>query len=105
GPDEDGGGRRPFTKAEAQARHLRRAWRRAGVRGVLSRDWPRLRLVLALPAPHRPTGGRSGRPQGILGRPARVQAQNTMANRKAALAWTGALAVTLAVALTVAPSG
>ena len=45
---------------EAPARHLRRARRRSRLGRLLPRDRPRLRLLLALPDPHRPAGGGAG---------------------------------------------
>ena len=52
------------AKAGAQARHLRRARRRAALDRVLPRARPRLRLVLAVPRPARPPRGGAGRAQG-----------------------------------------
>ena len=63
--------------AEAQGRHLRRAWRRPGVGGVLSRGRARLRLVLAVPRADRAAcGGAGGTGQGGGGRGVRVTARH-----------------------------
>ena len=58
--DRDRRATRPCGAAGAQARHLRRAWRRSGVDRVLREDRPRLRLRLALPRAHRTAGGGAG---------------------------------------------
>ena len=42
-------------------RHLRRARRRAGFRGILRQERIQLRFLLALPGAHGPPGGRPGR--------------------------------------------
>ncbi len=58
------------TRANAEARHLRRAWRRPGLDPFLRQGRPRLRLLLALPRADRQAGGgasragRHRRPQG-----------------------------------------
>ncbi len=52
---------RPRDAARPQARHLRRARRRPALGRVLPRDRPRLRLLLAVPAPHRAARGGAGR--------------------------------------------
>ncbi len=41
---------------QPQGRHLRRTWRRSRVGHFLPRDRPRLRFLLAVPRPHRPSG-------------------------------------------------
>ena len=53
--------RRPRGQPGAQARHLRRARRRAALDRLLPRARPRLRLLLALPRPDRPARRRAGR--------------------------------------------
>ena len=44
-----------------QAGHLRRAWRRPGLCGILPQDRPELCVLLPLPRAHRPSGSCSGR--------------------------------------------
>ena len=51
---------RPQGAAQAQGRHLRRAWRRSGLGVLLPQGRPRLRLVLALPRADRAAGGGAG---------------------------------------------
>ncbi len=51
----------PGHPSRPQARHLRRARRRPGVRPLLPRGGPGLRLLLTVPHPGRPTGGRPRR--------------------------------------------
>ncbi len=57
---EDRDRARPQGAAGPQARHLRRARRRPGVGRVLPRDRTGLRLLLAVPRPHRPPRRRPG---------------------------------------------
>ena len=52
---------RPQDPARSQGRHLRRAWRRSCLGGVLPRDRARLRVVLALPRADRPPRRSPGR--------------------------------------------
>ena len=54
--DRDGLPARPEDPAGSQARHLRRAWRRAAVGGVLRQPGDELRELLALPGADRPAG-------------------------------------------------
>ena len=49
------------SPARSQGRHLRRAWRRSCIGGVLPRDRARLRVVLALPRADRPPRRSPGR--------------------------------------------
>ncbi len=58
---EDGRRAGPHDPAEAEDRHLRRARRRAVVGRVLPPDEPRLRQLLAVPDPDRPSRRRPGR--------------------------------------------
>ena len=67
--DQDGVGqlvematvKRPQNPAQPQGRHLRRTRRRSRVRQVLPPRRTQLRLLLALPRPHRAPGGRASR--------------------------------------------
>ena len=60
-PDADRGRARPRGTARPEARHLRRARRRAALDRLLPRPRPRLRLVLAVPRPARAPRRRAGR--------------------------------------------
>ncbi len=55
------------TRAEHQARHLRRAWRRSGQHRLLRGGRARLRLGLALSRADRPAGGGAGGAEGDWG--------------------------------------
>ncbi len=57
---EDRDRARPQGAARSQARHLRRARRRPRLGRVLPRDRPGLRVLLAVPRPHRPPRRRPG---------------------------------------------
>ena len=56
-----GAERGPGRQARPEARRLRRARRRSRVDRALLRRRARLRVVLAVPGPDRPAGGRAGR--------------------------------------------
>src|SRR5208282_3695053 len=60
-PSRHRGQGRPGSTAGPQDRRLRRAWRRPGLGALLPRDGPGLRVLLAVPRPDRPPGGRPGR--------------------------------------------
>ena len=62
---------RPQGAAEAQGRHLRRAWRRSGLGRLLPRGQARLRVVLAVPRADRAACRRAGG-AGQEPRPARL---------------------------------
>ncbi len=65
------------VRAESQAGHLRRAWRRSGQRDLLRRDRPGLRELLAIPGAHCPAGrgpGRRGGQQGAQPAPKKKRA-------------------------------
>ena len=58
---EDGDRTRPQDASQSEGRHLRRAWRRAVVGGVLPQGRAELRFLLALPRADGAPGGSAGR--------------------------------------------
>ncbi len=86
-------GQRPQHAAEAEGRHLRRTWRRSGVRQVLPQNRPRLRLLLTVPVAHGAACSGTGRARRKTRRTEQQQVTAIQIRTTRASAVAGALAV------------